>query len=461
MSDIILQYQPFFLPSLIGVIALLVIVWFLRSPAAKKSQNDNLINLPSLQDTPMDFVGCVNKGNEYLTNYQTDEALSYFQAALKLRPNEPSVHFKIGRIFSQKENYKNAMAAFKNVIALDSEQIEAYYEIARILVSLNTADHLKEAHQTLDMAIKLNPDHEEVLKLKVKVLETQERFPETLPILKKLLGMAKHGNYKKYRLHYADMLVKSKAYEEAIAEYHALADQDTLDRPMYEARIGTLYFEQEHYARAIEFYRRVFFSEDATSKDPELKIKMAAALCNEGVRYFKTVNDPKTAVQYYKEALQYDQNNADIFYNLGKAYAELSQLDLAKEHFQKALEASPGDALSAYELGLLEDQQGDIDKAIEYYLLALSINHHHAQSAFGLGSLYGVKGDMQQAVDYLTIAIQIDPDYEDAIYNLGVALERQNKITKAIQMYKKVLSLNPNHEQARGNLMHLQHTLKK
>src|SRR5690606_26926378 len=52
----------------------------------------------------LDFQAHVNRGNEMLAQYNFDRALAHFQEAVKIKNSDPAIHFKIGRIFVQKED---------------------------------------------------------------------------------------------------------------------------------------------------------------------------------------------------------------------------------------------------------------------------------------------------------------------------------------------------------------------
>lgn len=401
------------------------------------------------------FFEYVNQGNEHLQHHRLEQALACFQVAAKIRENEPVVHFKIGRIYLQREDYKHAITAFNNVLTLQPNHIEAYFELARVYHILHQDS---EALHAIEKALEFNPSHEESLKLQVKILEQQKNYAAMLPILHLLMSLSKYGHHRKYRAQYADTLSQIGKHEEAVTEYLTLCEQDSINKALYESKIANIYFETEQYAKAIEFYRRIVYANDSLGNDADIKTKMAAALCNEGVRHFDELNDNQSAIKYYLEALKYDTKNPDIYYNLGKAYLKTGQLENGRKNLLQAFEMSPKDACCAYELAMLEDQQGDIDAAIKHYKAVLTLEPQHSMASYGLGALYGVQGNLDKCVEYLTRSIQSNPNFEDAIYNLGVALEKQNQPNKAIQMYKKVLTINATHEQARSNLMHLQHS---
>lgn len=455
-----LTSQNALVTALIAGVTFFVIVVIARNPKDKSLGG----NLNYLKDLPgeqgkaeesLSFLEHLNLGNTLVGQYQYDQALSHFKEALRLKPDEPSVHFKIGRIFLQKEDYKNALSAFKTSLSMNPNQVEALYEMARIY---HLTHQLDAAHTELNNALKLKADHEESLKLKVRVLEQEKRFEPALAYLQKLVETSRSPL--KYREQIADFQIQLGQYPEAIAELEALIALDPTSRLQYWGKIGQAYFDQSQFAKAIEFFKQVLQEQSETSDLDyihSVKSQMAAALCNEGVKRYE-VGDSAGAIQRYKEALGYDANNADIHYNLGKALIRMQETGKAIQHFESALTINPNDSSCYYELALLQDEKGLIQEAMANYEKVLQLEPHNAQAYFGLGTLHGVEGNIDKSIQQLSNAIRINPGYVDAFYNLAVALERKKETNKAIKMYKKVLSLDKNHDKAKSNLAHIQHS---
>ncbi len=444
---------------LIAMIAVCVIVILLRAPkdkgiVAKGYRPPTAEDLAEPASGALSLAEHLKRGNELLGQYNFDQALVHFQEALKIKNNDPSIHFKIGRIFVQKEDYKNAIAAFRNVLNLNSSQVEAYFELARIF---QIQGQLDLAHQELNHALNINPEHEETLKLKAKVFEQEGKYQLALPVLKKLIGSSRHPV--KYRAQIAELLLKMDKYEEAIDEYENLRHLDPENKLRYLGKIGQAHFDRGNYSKAIQAFKMVLQDQGPTY-DPDyitaIRSQMAASLCNEGVRLFES-GDYGTAVQRYQEALLYDDSNADIHYNLGKAHMRTKDAINAISHFEAAIELNPADVSCYYELAVLQDEKGMLKEAMDNYQKVMALDPHNIYAAFGLGTLYGVQGDLDKAIQYLSETIRLKPDYVDAIYNLGVALERKKDFNKAVQMYKKVISLDVNHDKARSNLAHIKH----
>lgn len=446
---------------LIASVAVFVIIVLIKNPKDKAlgGNLNYLKEIPTTEPTEkketLTFLEHLNRGNTLVSQYQYDEALHHFKQALKLKTDEPSVHFKIGRIFLQKEDFKNALSAFKTSLSLNPNQVEAHYEMARIYQLIHQAE---PAHAALGNALKINPTHEESLKLKIKLLEQEKRYEQALGYIQKLVDSSR--NPLKYRDQMADFMMNLGQYPEAIAELEALIALDPSNQLHYRGKIGQAYFDQSQFSKAIEFFKQVL-QDQSDTKDIEyihsVKSQMGAALCNEGVKRYE-MGDSAGAIQRYTEALLYDDSNADIHYNLGKALIRTQETAKAIQHFESALAINPNDASCYYELAILQDEKGLIKEAMANYEKVLQLEPQNAQAYFGLGTLYGVEGNMDKSIQHLSSAIRVNPNYVDAFYNLAVALERKKDINKAIKMYKKVLSLDKNHDKAKSNLAHIQHT---
>ncbi len=454
LLEINLQSTALGIVMIVGV-GIIVILILMKNPKENQTglfEGRGGVKVVSKEETAS-FMDYINQGNTALSLFDYDKALENYQAALKIKSSDPSVHFKIGRVFTQKEDYKNAISAFRNVLNLNPDMLEAHFELARLFQVQKNFDM---AHQELDHALHLKPEHEDSLKMKIKLLEQTQDYRQALPYMRQLIEVANSPT--RYQAMLADYLTRLGEYEAAISEYTSLIETDFGNRLEYQGKVGQAYFDQGEYGLSIDYFKMVL-QEQNFIQDQEyllhIKSQLAAAICNEGVKHFQA-GDSTTAISHYQEALLYDNTNPDIHYNLGKALARTHDVPKALQHFETAMTLNPHDVGSCYEMALLQDEKGMMAEAQTNYERVLSIDSRHFDAVFGLGTLHGLQGNIDQAIHYLTLAISINPEDVDAIYNLGVALERKKDFNKAIKMYKKVLSLDTLHEKARSNLAHIQ-----
>jgi tetratricopeptide (TPR) repeat protein len=106
---------------------------------------------------------------------------------------------------------------------------------------------------------------------------------------------------------------------------------------------------------------------EIVKKDP----KNLAAWVELGNLYFDT-NQPKEAIEAYRQYLVSKPDNPDVRTDMGIMYRKLGQFDRAIEEFRKAAQSDPKHANSRYNIGIVllhdkEDIKGAI-KAWEEYL---------------------------------------------------------------------------------------------
>lgn len=113
-------------------------------------------------------------------------------------------------------------------------------------------------------------------------------------------------------------------YHKALGLMEKDKDLQTLGWSIY-GGIGTLYYEQEEYGKALEQFKKVLHN------DKNLELTATANIAN----IFGSLNQLDSAIYYYKKALNLEQvtNNptykANLYSNLSLIYSQADQLDAA------------------------------------------------------------------------------------------------------------------------------------
>ncbi|MXR69172.1 tetratricopeptide repeat protein [Shewanella sp. JBTF-M18] len=205
--------------------------------------------------------------------------------------------------------------------------------------------------------------------------------------------------------------------------------------------------------------------------------------------------DLDKALYAYIQALDFNQNNADTFYQIArinlakgnqdiafKAYnealiiapehrlanAELGILEidqrqytLARKHLEKTVkldqqrlaelkatsvnagfialdELSPLRVYNA--LGILEDLENYHQMARTYFLLVLAFQPKSPVIATNLGYSFYLIGDFEKAEAYLKQALRADPSFDRAWSNLGLVYIRKGLYRKALASFEQTMS---------------------
>nr|CAB3503045.1 unnamed protein product [Digitaria exilis] len=223
-----------------------------------------------------------------------------------------------------------------------------------------------------------------------------------------------------------------------------------LERPLYAeayCNMGVIYKNRGELEAAIACY------EWCLSISPNFEIaknNMVIALTDLGTKV-KIEGDINQGVAYYKKALFYNWHYADAVYNLGFAYAEMLNFEMAIVFYELALHFNPRCAEACNNLGVIYKDRDNLDKAVECYQMALSIKPSFSQSLNNLGVVCTVQGKMDAAASMIEKAIIANPAYAEAYNNLGALYRDAGSVTFAIQAYERSLQIDPDSRNAGQN----------
>ncbi|QDP02058.1 tetratricopeptide repeat protein [Thalassotalea sp. PS06] len=219
----------------------------------------------------------------------------------------------------------------------------------------------------------------------------------------------------------------------------------------------------------------------------------------------KRGRDYERALYYYIQALEFDRQDADIYFQIGEIHRRLQNLEVAEKaylkvlqfenehlgahkalgvlfmvqrdyleaqrHLQKAIsldqirlrqqaetakhnpqtqlktvyqsldDKSP---IEAYVVtGVIEDIQENHPQARSYYQLALQYKPKSAVYLSNLGYSFYLTGDLIMAERYFKRAINFDSTFKRAWSNLGLVYARQGQYERAIKTFKHIM---PEHD---------------
>ena len=158
------------------------------------------------------------------------------------------------------------------------------------------------------------------------------------------------------------------------------------------------------------------------------------------------------AEEKYKQILQWEQDNVDIWLRLGRLYYVLGRYQESLEMLLKSLNLEPLGYIQHYLLGSVLEKMGNNSKAIRAYQEAVTLNPKFVDAYNNLGNLLLKSGQTDQAKLVYRQAIFCNPNHFGSYLNLGNILLLQQEVEKAIYTYETALKLNPNNPDILYNL---------
>ena len=146
----------------------------------------------------------------------------------------------------------------------------------------------------------------------------------------------------------------------------------------------------------------------------------------------------KKAAAAYIQAIKYNAENAELYYDLGIAYSRMNEFSLAKQCFEKTVEVDSNFYNAHYRLGQIALLYRDIESAEKHFLQSI-YGEVEEKSYFQLAKIYIIKNDKNKAVMFINRAIEINPKKYDIYIKEPIFLPIKNQIEKPKELDKEVL----------------------
>ena len=205
-------------------------------------------------------------------------------------------------------------------------------------------------------------------------------------------------------------LYDEKRFDEAESVLHQAIDLQPKSADAH-YWLGMTYYERSNNKEAVKQFKVAI----------RRKKQFPEAYIGLGRTYMRIKNRMVDARQMLKEALKYDNKNAQIYYYLGLSYIEQSKRDpaaplyvmQARKAFQQATANNPRHPDAYYQLGLsFENPSRDYKKALSIFYRQLTVNPGHEDAVSHLGRCCFLTGQYREGVDLLTQLIDL---YGEAI----------------------------------------------
>jgi arylsulfatase A-like enzyme/Flp pilus assembly protein TadD len=118
----------------------------------------------------------------------------------------------------------------------------------------------------------------------------------------------------------------------------------------------------------------------------------------------------------------------DIWTNIGAAYQNIGDLDMARQAYEQALRIDKRNPFAFYKLGFLyyslalkNNDARALGRSLENYKKAIEFDPYYANAYVGLGNAYLQTDNLEGGIYCLEKALEIRPGQGLVIYNLGMA----------------------------------------
>jgi len=259
-----------------------------------------------------------NLGLVQLQQGHLNDAISSFHQSLSLKPSLRGANLFLGIAEYRNNDYPDAIAAIKRETATDPKNAKAWMWLGVTQLATGDAD---AASVTLDKAAALSPDDVDILyhRGRAHILVSKESYERMYK-----------ADPNSWRVHQvlAQSFVEQDRLDEAVHECQEALRRKS-DEPGLHEELGDVYLKQNHLAEAEAEFK------NELNIDPQ-SLTSAYKLAVVSLERSK----PEVASQLLEDLLRRDVHSADAHYQLGRAQAQLGNVDEAVKHFTMAVKES-------------------------------------------------------------------------------------------------------------------------
>ncbi len=361
--------------------------------------------LASQDINPLILMGNINYE---LTNY--DEALKYYQKALRISPDNPSLL------------YNTALALFKK-----GERFQALEFLKKAAEGDRIGEVAYKSYSRLGAEF-----------LESNMFDLAEKY------LKQAADMRPQDATAKYNLGVA--YLRQNKTGEALKELEEAERLSQGDAGLLE-QIGESFFSMKDYNRSLRAYSKVL---ETNSRDVKILSRIGEIYYSKG--------DLERAYDAYKKVTQIQPatENARVAYlNMGNIMDDAQRYDDAIKAYESALAIRDNDDLTYYNLGIAYKHSDKAAMAVNSWKKGIEINPENAKIRLALADYYYERGFADLAEKEYQEIIYKWPSNQESLFKLGTIYHRHKNFADAKKAYSKVIEADENTELARKSMINL------
>ena len=266
---------------------------------------------------------------------------------------------RLGMVYREQENYTSAVDTFRKMLPLGEENARSGYQ--EIIDTYREAKQWPQATATAKEAVQKLPDDRDLrMVLDAQLADTGEYDKAVSDVRGMLKGSPEDRDvYLRLGIIYTRAKRWSDA-EQALDKAEQLSTKPEDKAYVYFLR-GDLYQRQKMFDQAETEFRKVLATTPPTDPQAAATLNYLGYMnADRGVKVEESLN-------YIKQALTFEPNNAAYLDSLGWAYFKLGKYDMAEENLNKAAVHMSSDPTVQEHLGDLYQKTGRLKLAASHW----------------------------------------------------------------------------------------------
>ncbi|KAM8712089.1 hypothetical protein ACLKA7_012590 [Drosophila subpalustris] len=340
-----------------------------------------------------------NVGHALENEGQYEEALLYFEQAVRIQADDIGAHINVGRTYNNLKRYAEAEQAYVRAKAL-----------------------FPQAKPGVSYHARIAPNHLNVfINLANLIAKNQTRLEEADHLYRQAISM--RSDYVQAYINRGDILMKLNRTTQAQEVYEQALLYDSENADIY-YNLGVVFLEQGKSQQAHVYFNKAI----------ELYPEHEQALLNSAILLQELGGEEARQLSRARlyQVLARDANNEKVYFNLGMLAMDESSFDEAEQFFKRAIHLKSDFRSALFNLALLlADTKRPLD-AVPF--LNQLIRHHpsHVKGLILLGDIYiNHMKDLDAAEKCYRSILKNEPHNTQGLHNLCVVFVERKWLAKA------------------------------
>lgn len=418
-----------------------------------------------------EWMSAAEKGSRFVPLYlalsrlkldagDADAAVTYSRKALELNPSELEARRTLGRAFTQKRDYANAVAELEKYLHERPSDAAVLYNLGQ---AYRAQGNFTAAEDRFNSVIEANPNQTAALTALVDMYVSQKQPDKAIQKINHeskrgldaalshnllghiYIGRNDHVKAEQELQQAASLDPKNPAYRQALAEFYitignAGKAEEILQKMVEEnsknmdvrKRLINLYISQNGMDKA---FRLIDATLRTNPKETEIRLLKADILMEQN-RFAESVREIQTAIEN-------DRNSKQAQYMLGMAYIRDKKESQSESAFNAAVKIDPKFIPAWRALVQLKLSGGNMVAAIQYARDALRADPSAVDMRLLLAEGFIGRKSYKDAITELEAYVGARPTDVRGLYRLGTAYMEDGNDAKAESVLLSALERNP------------------
>ncbi|HEX3094697.1 MAG TPA: tetratricopeptide repeat protein, partial [Candidatus Angelobacter sp.] len=351
------------------------------------------------------------------------------------------IYAALGSTYEQQKDYKNAIAAFRQALSMDKENLDAMRGLAQNLANDNQIDAALDEYRTIQDA---DPQDATAAMRVAEIYRRQGKFDLAMENLKKAAALVQDSLEIPYNE--ALILEAQGKYEEAASVLQKLVAHplppdaragDKSNRALFLERLGNVYREAGRPLLAMETFRKII----------DLGGDEAARGYQDVIDSYRDQKQWSDATKTAQEAVKKLPNDKGLKLTLAQQMADSGKADDSVQLAKSVLKGGPDDRDSYIMLSQIYmrlKRWKESEDALQQAEKLAARPEEKEYIRFLQGSIYERQKKFDQAEQAFRQVLQQNPSNSMALNYLGYMLaDRNTHLEEALNLIKKALDFDP------------------